>query len=113
MNVNRNDLGDSFLQSGELVLSDEDEDSDSLLADEIRGMYRNKLKGMDEVEEKREEAHKVRYFPPTTKDVNINFILNIRSFAVNILFIEHEFVTKYKSVDRQYLKDKKILIFLN
>ena len=52
-------LGESYLQSGEL-LTDEDDDSDSLLADELRGMYRNRLKDMEEVEEKREEAHKVR-----------------------------------------------------
>lgn len=52
-------LGESYLQSGEL-LTDEDDDSDSLLADELRGMYRNRLKDMEEVEEKREEAHRVR-----------------------------------------------------
>ena len=51
-------LGESYLQSGEL-LTDEDDDSDSLLADELRGMYRNRLKDMEEVEEKREEAHRV------------------------------------------------------
>ena len=53
------DLGEGFLHSGEL-LGDEDDDSDSLLADELRGMYRNRLKNMEEVEEKREEAHRVR-----------------------------------------------------
>lgn len=52
-------LGESYLQSGEL-LTDEDDDSDSLLADELRGMYRNRLKDMEEVEAKREEAHRVR-----------------------------------------------------
>ena len=57
MSSRTKDLGESFLQSGEL---DEDDDSDSLLADELRGMYRNKLKDMDKVEEKREEAHRVR-----------------------------------------------------
>ena len=59
MTTKRKDLGESFLQSGEL-LGDEDDDSDSLLADELRGMYRNRLKDMEEVEEKREEAHRVR-----------------------------------------------------
>lgn len=48
-----------MLQSGADHL-EEDDDSDSLLADELRGMYRNRLKDMEEVEEKREEAHRVR-----------------------------------------------------
>lgn len=48
-----------MLQSGADLL-EEDDDSDSLLADELRGMYRNRLKDMEEVEEKREEAHRVR-----------------------------------------------------
>lgn len=59
MSTIKKDLGESFLQSGEL-LGDEDDDSDSLLADELRGMYRNRLKDMEQVEEKREEAHRVR-----------------------------------------------------
>lgn len=58
MSTKKKDLGESFLQRGEL-LGDEDSDSDSLLADELRGMYRNRLKDMEEVEEKREEAHRV------------------------------------------------------
>ena len=53
------DLGESFLQSGKLL--SEDDDSDSVLADELRGMYRNKLKDMDKVDEKRDEAHRVRW----------------------------------------------------
>lgn len=59
MSSRTKDLGESFLQSGEL-LDDEDDDSDSLLADELRGMYRNRLKDLEEVDEKREEAHRVR-----------------------------------------------------
>ena len=59
MSTKAKDLGESFLQGGEL-LGDDDSDSDSLLADELRGMYRNRLKDMEEVEEKREEAHRVR-----------------------------------------------------
>lgn len=59
MSTKKKDLGESFLHGGEL-LGDEEEDSDNLLADEFRGMYRNRLKDMEEVEEKREEAHRVR-----------------------------------------------------
>ena len=59
MSSGTKDLGESFLQSGEL-LDDEDDDSDSLLADELRGMYRSRLKDLEEVDEKREEAHRVR-----------------------------------------------------
>jgi len=59
MSSRTKDLGESFLESGEL-LDDEDDDSDSLLADELRGMYRNRLKDLEEVDEKREEAHRVR-----------------------------------------------------
>ena len=65
MSTKKKDLGESFLHGGEL-LGEEDDDSDSLLADELRGMYRNRLKDMEEVEEKREEAHRVRnmrFFP--------------------------------------------------
>lgn len=51
------DLGESYLQSDELF--DEDDDSDSLLADELRGMYRSRLKDLEEVDEKREETHRV------------------------------------------------------
>lgn len=51
------DLGESYLQSDELL--DEDDDSDSLLADELRGMYRSRLKDLEEVDEKREETHRV------------------------------------------------------
>lgn len=50
------DLGESYLQSEEL--SDEGEDTDTLLAEELRGMYRNRLKDMEEVDEKRDEAHR-------------------------------------------------------
>jgi len=57
MSSRTKDLGESFLESGEL-LDDEDDDSDSLLADELRGMYRNRLKDLEEVDEKREEAHR-------------------------------------------------------
>lgn len=53
------DLGESYLQSEEL--SDEGEDTDTLLAEELRGMYRNRLKDMEEVDEKRDEAHRVGY----------------------------------------------------
>ena len=59
MSTKTKDLGESFLHGGEL-LGDEEEDSDNLLADEFRGMYRNRLKDKEEVEEKREEAHRVR-----------------------------------------------------
>ena len=59
MSSRTKDLGESLLQSGADLL-EEDDDSDSLLADELRGMYRNRLKDMEEVEEKREEAHRVR-----------------------------------------------------
>jgi len=59
MSTKKKDLRESFLHGGEL-LGDEEEDSDSLLADELRGMYRGRLKEMEEVEEKREEAHQVR-----------------------------------------------------
>ena len=82
-------LGESYLQSGEL-LTDEDDDSDSLLADELRGMYRNRLKDMEEVEEKREEAHRVRkraiLSAATTYDVNktVNLSLSIRSKIENL-----------------------------
>lgn len=51
------DLGESYLQSDELL--DEDDDSDSLLADELRGMYRSRLKDLEDVDEKREETHRV------------------------------------------------------
>ena len=59
MSTKKKDLGESFLHGGEL-LGDEEEDSDNLLADELRGMYRSRLKDMEEVEDKREEAHRVR-----------------------------------------------------
>lgn len=60
MSTKTKDLGESFLQGGDLLGElDEDSDSDSLLADELRGMYRNRLKDMEEIGEKREEAHRV------------------------------------------------------
>lgn len=51
------DLGESYLQSVELTEEGDHED-DTLLAEELRGMYRNRLKDMEEVDEKREEAHR-------------------------------------------------------
>ena len=54
------DLGESYLHSVELTEEGDHED-DTLLAEELRGMYRNRLKDMEEVDEKREEAHRVRY----------------------------------------------------
>lgn len=59
MSTKTKDLGESFLLGGDLLGElDEDSDSDSLLADELRGMYRNRLKDMEEIGEKREEAHR-------------------------------------------------------
>ena len=61
MSTKTKDLGESFLLGGDLLGElDEDSDSDSLLADELRGMYRNRLKDMEDIGEKREEAHRVR-----------------------------------------------------
>ena len=52
------DLGESFLQRRETLV--DEEDSDSLLVDELRGMYRSRLKEIEDVEEKREEVHRVK-----------------------------------------------------
>lgn len=84
MSTKTKDLGESFLHGGEL-LEDEEGDSDSLLADELRGMYRNRLKGMEEVEEQREEAHRVRstgFSSHRPRQVVNNNLINIRSLAI-------------------------------
>lgn len=60
MSIKKKDLGESFLYGGELF-GDEEEDSDNLLVDEFRGMYWNRFKNMEEVEEKREEVYWVRF----------------------------------------------------
>jgi len=103
MSTKKKDLGESFLHGGEL-LGDEDEDSDSLLADELRGMYRNRLKDMEEVEEKREEAHRVRsmgFFSHQPRQIVNSDLLNIRSLTVKFKMFEHENRNCFTPADKQ------------
>ena len=61
MTSTRAQLGESGLLAGDDDLLDEDfDDVEGIqLASELRGMFKSRLKEMDAVDEKREEAHKV------------------------------------------------------
>lgn len=51
------ELSRSLLGTDEIL---EDDSESFQLANELRGMYKNRLKEMEDVDERREEAHKVR-----------------------------------------------------
>ena len=50
--------GRTTIRAGE-VSSDEEQDTDTALANEFRGLYKSRLKEMQSVEEQREETHRV------------------------------------------------------